>query len=493
VWALPGDDGTVTIGTAYLGDEPADPAERLRAAVAALTDADPRFAAIHPAGMVFSGSLSTGFSPRRIDEAGVIVVGEAAGLANPFTGEGFSYAVQSAILAVHAIAGRRADQLAATRRYVRRTATTFVGYFETARHARRRYHLAWRILAAGAESDHPFFAKGRRAVLLPEGFSGLTAAERLDLGKAEAARYAPFLAACDEVAITVVRKEWPFLARLAVSGDSMGHHRLRPAIPFFAALLAAGTTPPASRAPLGAAIELALLSTLALLGPAPSSRPARGVDWALTSAILAGDFLLAEASRLVAEWAPEVSWSFADWLAELAALRAARLDQRSGVPAAAVYSALLEFPVRIGGYLGGCDPRAVRALREYGRQCGQIFLCAEDVLALRGEPTRLDTTLRVMLEGRLTAIPDYLGDEPVEAMEILGDAKLRSRALGAATATGTAALDRAIAVVAELPEASAIRILTGFAETAAAPLRSFQARGARSITLPLGTASSRTL
>jgi len=471
VWALPGEDGAVTIGTASVSDGSPAPAEQLRAALSTLADADPRFAAVRPAGPPLTGPLSTGYAPKRVADAGVLLVGEAAGLVNPFTGEGFSYAVQSGLLAARAIAACRSNPAAVHRRYVRRLATIFVGYFETARYAGRRYHLAWRILAAGAESDHPFFAKSRRAILLPEGFSGLTAVERMDFAKPDAALFGPFLAACDEVAISAVRREWPFLARLAVAGESVGRHGLRPAIPFFAALLAEGTRPPIDRAPLGAAIELALLSTLALLGPAQSTAPARGIDWALTSTILAGDFLLAQASRLVAEYAPEVSWSFADWLGELAALRAARLDPRQHSPAAAVYASLLEFPVRIGAQLGGGTPGTVRALREFGRQCGQVFLCAEDVLALRGERTRLDTTLPVMLEGRFSGIPEYLDGGPVSAGLLAADPRSRSRALATATATGEAALRRALRTLVDLPEPTAVRILTDFAETAAAPLR----------------------
>ncbi|HEY3682199.1 MAG TPA: hypothetical protein VGL93_04135 [Streptosporangiaceae bacterium] len=422
--------------------------------------------------------------------------------------------------------------MAAYRRYGRRLAATFVGYFETARHATRRYHLAWRVLAAGAGSEHPFFAKGRRAILLPEGFSGLTAVERMDLGRADAVLFGPFLAACDEVAIATVRREWPFLARLAVAGEGVAHHGLRPAVPFFAALYAGGTRPAISRARLGAAIELALLGTLALLGPAPSTQPAqpgpsapperpaqrgpsapperpappgppaspatsppRGIDWALTSTILAGDFLLAQASRLVAEAAPEVSWAFADWLGELAELRALRLDPGSGVAASAVYSALLEFPARIGAQLGGCPPATVRALREFGLRCGEVFLHAEDVLALRGERTRLDTTLEVMLAGRFSGIPDALG-EPVDAAPpadpavrepppadpavreprradpaaLLADPALRAQAMATASQAGDRARRQALAAVADVPVPAARRILVEFAETAAVPV-----------------------
>lgn len=470
VWALPpGSDGTITVGTAMVGGRARHPADLLGRARAVLARADPRFAGIQPAGPPVSGPLDTGFAPARLKQACFLLAGDAAGLVNPFTGEGLSYAVQSALLAARLIAANPDDPDAAHRIYTRRLSVTFVGYFETARHAARRYHLAWRILAAGADSDHPFFAKGRRAILLPEGFSGLTAPERMDLASPDTVLLAPFLAACDEVAITVVRNEWPFLARLALSGESLGHHRLRPAVPFFAALLAAGNKPDIRHATVAAAIELALLGALAVLGPAPRPGGARGIDWALTATILAGDFLLAQASKLVAQSAPGISWAFADWLAEVTALRAARLVRPSRAPAGAVFASLFEFPARIGAELGGSSPEIVEALRDFGQHCGLAFANAEDVLALRGERTRLDTTLAVMLEGKFSGIPDSLDGEELTRETIAADPLLQSRALAAATGACLDARRRALDSAASVPDPVAVRILRQFATAVAAP------------------------
>ena len=164
----------------------------------------------------------------------------------------------------------------------------------------------------------------------------------------------------------MIREDWPFLARLAMSGETLGHHRIRPAILFFAAMLAATPVPDIRRATPAAAIELASLGALAFLHPPPPRSSGRGVDWALAATVLSGDFLLAQAARLIAETAPEVSWSFADWLAELADLRATQIAPSSSDPsssdlarpgravtAEAVYASLFEFPARIGAALGG--------------------------------------------------------------------------------------------------------------------------------------------
>ncbi|MEV0422208.1 FAD-dependent monooxygenase [Streptosporangium canum] len=467
VWAVPGAQvGTCTIGASRLG--PGDPDELLEAARAVLAEGDQRFAGAVPAGPPVTGVLNSGFAPEHSVHDGRLLVGDAAGLVNPFTGEGLSYAVQSALLAARAIAAHPDDPDAAGRAYTRRLSATFVGYFETATHAARRYHLAWRVLVATAGDERPVSAKVRRAVLTPDGFSGLTAADLMPLPAPDVALLGPFLLACDEVAVSAVRKEWPFIARLLIAGEHSPHRRLRPAAPFFAALLAGGKPPDAAFATLAAAIELATLGALAFLGPMPPrAAPGRRVDWAVASTVLAGDFLLAQASRLVAASAPEVSWSFADWLGELAALRAARVDPAGRSRAGEVFAALLEFPSRVGAQLGGASPETVRALRDFGHHSGYAFLHAEEVLAVRGERTRLDVTLPGMLSGRLSAIPDVLPE--VTGALLAGDPGARSKALDLAVTACRDAHRAALGALEDVAHPVSARILESFVATVCAP------------------------
>ncbi|MEQ0558621.1 hypothetical protein ABJI51_06040 [Amycolatopsis sp. NEAU-NG30] len=398
--------GGCTIGASALGAVAAE--ELMAAAVEALAELDPRVRDCVPDGLVASGPLSCGFSPGSAAGPGGLRAGDAAGLVNPFTGEGLSAAVQSGRLAARAILSARDDPAAARREYERLLESAFVGYFETARHAARRYHLAWRVLAAGAGSEHPFYVKGRRAVMLPEGVSALAGAEPLELPPATRVRLLPFLAACDEVCLSLVRSDWPFLARM-FTADREEKLLLRPAIGFFAALVGGEDAPARGDASVAAAIELATFGTLAFLGPAVTPQEVRGVDWESATTVLAGDYLLGQASRLIAEAAPELAWSFSDWLGELTSLRAAVVT--TGVGAEAVFASLFEFPLRIGAALGGADAEAFRAC---GATLGRLFLRVEDVLALRGDRTRLDTTLTDLFDGRISALPELLATPGLE-------------------------------------------------------------------------------
>ena len=55
-------------------------------------------------------------------------------------------------------------------------------------------------------------------------------------------------------------------------------------------------------------------------------------------------------------------------------------------------------------------------MREFGRSCGRAFLHAEDLLALRGERTRLDTTRKGMVEVRISAVPEAVPAKRAKAM-----------------------------------------------------------------------------
>ncbi|MGD0561171.1 MAG: hypothetical protein ABSA93_40135, partial [Streptosporangiaceae bacterium] len=440
VWALPGDGRTVTIGTAIMGD----PAGVLDHAA----DWLPGLSARQPAGPVSSGVLDCGYTPERVAEADFLLVGDAAGLVNPFTGEGLSYAVTSGLLAAEAIAANLADPDAARRQYARRLATRFAGYFETAHRAERRYNLTWRILSATAGSERPFFAKARRAILLPDGpavFPGHNDA---------------FLVSCDEVELSLIRAEWPFLARMLLEAGGSSRRRTRPALLFLAGALAAGNAVEPGHAMTAAATELAIYGALAFLGQAPlPAAENRGVDWVSATTVLAGDFLIAQASRLAAESGSEVSWSFADWLAEVTSLRAARLDQDAAVAPGDVFAALFEFPARLGAVLGGSADGTVEVLRDVGSHCGHAYLHAEEVLALRGERTRLDITLETLIRDRIGGLSEI----------VLTNQEARAGALAAAAAACRAAAGRARQALSQVPDATARSVLGEFIQVVAAP------------------------
>lgn len=452
VWAVPGPaEGSFTVRVVASNVEDETSESLFERGLDALRAEAPGLGELRPVGPLVEGALDTGYSRQRIEDADGLLVGDAAGLVNPFTGEGLSYALESGALAAEAVLEHRDDPRAAQLAYVRQIDFLFAGNAEASRRAVRRDHLAWRFLSDAAESDHPFIAKGRRAVLLPEGLRGITDPLIAQLDPRLQLLAGPFLVACDEVMVSTIRDDWPFLARMAVSGAGRSDERLRPALLMLAAALAAGGELDTRYATLGGGLELAMMGALAFLGAAPDVREQRGLDWAQVSIVVGGDFLLGQAARLIARFGPEVSWSFAEWLADLVALRAQRLAGRPGVPADATSAALYEFPVRLGAELGGADAATVEALRDFGSECGRAFLHVDEVLALTGRRTRLDTTLEFLAANRLAT--DGLGP---------GDAARAAEQVTAARAAAAEAERRGRAAVAQLVESPGRELLEAF-------------------------------
>ena len=119
--------------------------------------------------------------------------------------------------------------------------------------------------------------------------------------------------------------------------------------------------------------------------------------------------------------------------------------------------------------------QTVQAVREVGHQCGTAFLHAEDVLALRGERTRLDITLQAMLAGR-TGHP-RMPDRRDVTVRDLADPQLRADALTASAQACLAARRRALDAVAAVPGPVAARILRRFVGAATRPAQSPGAPG----------------
>lgn len=396
---VPGTAGMATVSVTTMSSEPLA-AECIRSVVRA---ADPRMAAAVAAGPSSTYPVNAGFAPENAIRAGALVVGEAAGLVNPFTGDGISYAIRSAEIAAESVARHRTDPSRISGAYEAGLRASFVGYFHSARHAVRHYHLAWRILSSSASSEHPFFRQSHRAVL----FGGAMTHDALRAGRGPAdpvrLYLAPFTMACNEVAVRRIGDEWPLLAMHTLGGRDGLHRGIRPSALFAGTLMAAGGDPDVRQAPVAAAIEMALLGALAHSVPAgEGSAPSRGVDWRYASSVMAADYLLATATDVLTTARPDLAAAFAAWLTSLVALRAEH-------KAEALFENFFEFPARLGAYAAGSDDATVDVLRQFGRTCGRLFLLAEDRALLMGRRGRLDTTLTGALTARLTGLPVRFG------------------------------------------------------------------------------------
>jgi len=459
--ASPGAD-TMTISVTALVGGDAD--ALMKTALSQLTALDPRYGKLQPIGLLETQVVSASFNPEASVRNGVLRVGAAAGLTNPFTGDGITSAIRSAVLAAEALEGGSG----AAQRYRRILARNFVGQLGTTGHAARRYHLAWRMLADTASRDNPFFAKGRNAALLPGGFATLNSFDKMSLSRQQHAHVDLFMLSCTEIVVATVRDHWPFLASLITADQGQSSRAARPSLLFAAATMAGGRRPDVRWAPVAAAIELTMLGMLAFTATNSTIEAIdRGVDWPSATAVLAGDFMLSRASQLVTTYAPSVSSAFSGWMFDLVELRACELAQ-PGHCAEDFFRSLLEFPARIGADLGGADDDTVALLREIGRIYGETFIHTEDLLALRGKKTRLDITLAGLLGTHLSAIPSIIG--ATTAQKIFNDGVLHAKALKMSRRRAVDSHERATGIIEKvIPDRSRILLedlITSLAEPA---------------------------
>lgn len=472
---------------------------------------DPRFRDAELRGEWRGAPLRFDFRPDRCSAPGLLLVGDAAGMVSPFTGEGIGYALESGKLAAETVDealaddGRGEPDLTGYRRALGRR---FTGYFETGRRSARRFRLIWRVLESTFHNERPLFDICRRAALFPEGIGESYARDVFDdvTPYLSRAREGPTAAGEDgrllradllsigELLIDVVREDWPFLTGLVTADETVPGIPFRPAL----LLLLAGRVSRARRPLLvsvGASVEVGYLAALAQVsvgeeGAGPGSDRRDGeANWGNMFAVMVGDFLLSKAYAMSADVASEVSREIAGALSRaceghVLALRNAhnpdltpdehvRILRKKTAP-------LFELPCRLGALLGDVSPGAADALIRYGRNLGIAYQLADDVLAATGRASELGRAMGAEPREGVYGLPVLhalqsedrkrtraalsrlrAGDGGVD--EVYGLAR-RSGGFEAALARVDAFAERAEAALRGIPRCAARTSLDGLAE-----------------------------
>lgn len=242
----------------------------------------------------------------------------------------------------------------------------------------------------------------------------------------------------------------------------------------------------------GVACELVHVGSLHHDDVIDEARSRHGVDsvnarWGNLRAILSGDFLLARASELAATLGTEVAGVLAATIGRLCTGEvlelelAYRVDRSPDDYAAAVdgkTAALYATACRIGGLVAGVPRPHVEALTAFGRHYGTAFQVVDDILDVvaadeeLGKPAGHD-----MAEGiyTLPVLCTLRGPAGRELRDLLGgplsdDARARALAIvrsgdgvEQALVEARAAIDRAVAHLADLPPTPATTALAAAA------------------------------
>lgn len=409
-WVFPTGPSSANIGVGIIkrvsGTNVRDLLERF---VEYLRQTDSRFVCAELRGQWRGAPLRFDFVPEHCGTSGLLLVGDAAGMISPFTGEGISYALESGKLAAETIhhnlkPGQR-DTPALTE-YGQLLSSKYVGYFEAGRQSARRYQLLWHVLESTFQNEKPIFVMCRQAALFPEGVGESPTSILLDnvgpLINDGALPVRADLLAIGEILLDTVRRDWPFLSRVVTSDELAPEIPLRPAL----LVLLSGYVGQPQREYMilvGAAIELGYLAALSHMSVGEDdsgisrAKGGRAANWGNMFAVVAGDFLFSNAFELSAQVGAGVTRQIAQALAracegQVRELRNAYnpiLTQAEHLEIMTQKVAtLLELPCSLGAQLGKASPTAARALKDYGRYLGLAYQLTEDCRHLMGQEDR---------------------------------------------------------------------------------------------------------
>jgi geranylgeranyl pyrophosphate synthase len=193
----------------------------------------------------------------------------------------------------------------------------------------------------------------------------------------------------------------PGLWTMATALLDRGGKRIRPALLLVAGEF--GTFRPDRLLDAAAALELLHLATLYhddVLDRAVTRRhgPTANAEWGDPAALVAGTFLVARASALIATFDDGYGRETARALVELCTgqLRETENAFNSGLTEAEYLqiiagktATLFELPCRLGARLAGAPDQIVTALSRYGQDLGIAFQLADDALDVWGSAERL--------------------------------------------------------------------------------------------------------
>lgn len=214
-----------------------------------------------------------------------------------------------------------------------------------------------------------------------------------------------------------VRSEVPAVEEAALHLVNAGGKRFRPLLTLMAAQFGANTSGEVITA--ATAVELVHLATLYhddVMDEATMRRGAESANarWSNTVAILTGDFLFAQASRLVADLGTEAARIIAETFGQLVtgqmretagALPGEDLIERYLSVIGQKTGSLIATSGRFGAMLSGAEPEHIEALTRFGGLIGAAFQISDDILDIASSSDELGKTQGTDLREGVRTLP----------------------------------------------------------------------------------------
>ncbi len=286
---------------------------------------------LDPCGRPIGGLLASGCDPARCHGEGVVLVGDAAGLVDPFTGEGIHPALRSGTLAAEVLDGALRSGGADLGAYGPRLAGMFSRRMRQGAAFLRGYPAISRAIVCAIDRDARFFAGLRRAAF------GLDTGPGAEAPAAYRACFRDIPAIGGDPVDRVQRRLREVLSELnyllpkiagTLSDPAAVEARLAMAL---ACHFAAGGRAGRETVEALVAVELCVLAFEAqnAVGDLGSEAESRHPDPADSCVLMVSDGMLTQAHLILSGMAPEIQWRVSDVAASYA-MHWLELLRRSG-------------------------------------------------------------------------------------------------------------------------------------------------------------------
>jgi geranylgeranyl reductase family protein len=366
-----------------------------------LSQTDPRLSNMRLVGSLKGALLPCGMNPSKCVGKGVILVGDAAGLVDPFTGEGINTALESGRLAASVLEnalGSSDPMQTDLTEYSRLLENGYRERFQVGKRFVKTYGFMWKLLENTFDIQRPLFASVRSALmdfgshnhnrhgLVPPQFNKI-------LG--EAGVLEELKQVQDEVGV-LIHSEFPLLTKVSSDLVDPTGRFLRSTLVFLSSRF--GESDRSTRIIAATAIELAclayvindnVLDNTETQHTVNSSSQQGRVNWANMFAVMAGNFLLAKAFELTTQLGHEINQMVSSSSGEVCVGKMLEIEWSGGLNQSEERyldiiekktAILYELSCRIGAMLSDVPAWAVDAIAAYGQNVGMAYQLTNDIL-----------------------------------------------------------------------------------------------------------------
>ena len=413
-WVFPMGDGVANIGVGLFekrGDD--NIKDIMNRFIDRLKQTDRRFSEMSLQGKYFGAPMRFDFDPNKSYRSGLLLVGDAAGMISPFTGEGIGTAIDSGVEAANLILKRIKDSkpdFNNLEEYGNILKNKYQGYFEIGMESVRRYHLTWNVLKNTFNNNKPLFKILRTASVFPEGlgesfFESCFSNVESFVGSYYGELKTDLISVSSSI-IEITRPHWPFISKLFDASD------LTPGIPFRPSLflLLAGYCKDLKNrgilTDMACAFELGLLANMCHDSVEEQEPSSNSKNWGNIMAVLTGDYLLAEAFSLMTAHNSRFIQIFSE---TIEASNSGQLlldylpidnkivaDETTMKYLYQKNSASFELCFLMGSHIGKRSNSDIKTLQDFGKHFGAVFTIEETLLKLNS------TTVENIIEDEVT-------------------------------------------------------------------------------------------